>query len=51
MYFNLKSNYNAHCRKKNIGVVLCGVDSFKGPKCDCKFQHFAVIIRSVTAKC
>ena len=26
-------------------------DSFKSLKFDCKFQHFAVIIRNVTAKC
>ena len=32
-------------------LKLCGADSFKSPKCDCKFQHFAVIIRNVTAKC
>ena len=30
-------------------MCLCGADSFKSPKCDCKFQHFAFIIRNVTA--
>ena len=24
-------------------------DGFKSPKCDCEVQHFAVIIRNVTA--
>ena len=33
------------------GFNLCGADSFKSLKFDCKFQHFAVIIRNVTAKC
>ena len=31
--------------------MLYAADSFKSPKCDSKFQHFAVIIRNVTAKC
>ena len=30
--------------------TLCGAYSFKSPKCFCKFQHFAVIIRNVSAK-
>ena len=33
------------------GPNVCGADSFKSLKFDCKFQHFAVIIRNVTAKC
>ena len=31
--------------------TLCGADSIKSLKYDCKFQHIAVIIGNVTAKC
>ena len=41
-------NQKINC--ENTDVLLCGEDSFKYSKCDCKFQHFAVIIRNVTAK-
>ena len=32
-------------------LPVCGADSFKSPKYDCKFQHFAVKIRNMTATC
>ena len=34
-----------------VHPVICGADSFKSPKYNGKFQHFAVIIRNVTAEC
>ena len=40
--------YSFHI-KNSVCVFLCGADSFKSPKYDCKFQHFAVIIRNMTA--
>ena len=42
-------NQKINC--ENTDVLLGGADSFKSFKFDCKFQHFSVIIRNVTAKC